>query len=142
MNCQVHQFELEIQNEDLRVAQIRLIEAHAKYFDLYEFAPVGYLMVDDCHKITQANHAATKLLGVDRSLLIGVRLERFIAAECRDDLYLHLAALAASTTLAFGTTIHRADGSRRVAHIESVAIKTGGSNVFYSRRDKDDVTAR
>ena len=50
-----HQIELELQNEDLRLAHRSLEESRRKYTDLYEFAPVGY-------RITSYNVCYTKLL--------------------------------------------------------------------------------
>ena len=52
---QVHQIELEIQNEELRTAQLALDEARQKYFDLYNLAPVGYITLSEDGLITGAN---------------------------------------------------------------------------------------
>ncbi|TVR64888.1 MAG: PAS domain S-box protein [Candidatus Competibacteraceae bacterium] len=84
----VHQIELEIQNEELRRAQVKLDVARSRYFDLYDLAPVGYVTTSDHGLVLEANLTAATLLGVPRNGLIQQPLSRFIFKEDQD-LYYH-----------------------------------------------------
>ena len=81
---QVHEVELEMQNDELRKAQIEMLESRDRYYELYDLAPVGYLTLDPTGKILEANLAATALLGVERARLLGQRLSRFMATRDAD----------------------------------------------------------
>jgi diguanylate cyclase (GGDEF)-like protein/PAS domain S-box-containing protein len=83
----VHQIELELQNEDLRSAQLALERSHARYFELYDLAPVGYLTLSDAGLIEEANLAAASLLGLPRQALVRQPLSRFIRREDLDIYY-------------------------------------------------------
>jgi len=85
---QVHQIELEMQNETLRQAQLALEESRDRYLDLYEFAPVGYLTLGDTGMIIEANLAAAALLGIERQRLIHRPFTSFLSLEDRDHWYL------------------------------------------------------
>ncbi len=84
----VYQTELEMQNEELRRAQLELEASRAQYFDLYDLAPIGYVTLDQQGLIEKANLTAARLLGLERELLIGEPLTRFIAREEQDSYYL------------------------------------------------------
>ncbi len=70
---QVHQIELEMQNEELLQARAELEASLAKYADLYDFAPVSYLTLAADGTIVEANLAAASFFGIERSKLIGIR---------------------------------------------------------------------
>lgn len=84
-----HQVELELQNEELRQAQIELAQSHRRYVDLYDFAPVGYLSLSNKGIIIQANLTAADMLGVTRQTLLHNRLSSFILEEDQDIYYHH-----------------------------------------------------
>ena len=85
---QVHQIELEMQNDELRRTQQELDSAREKYFDLYDLAPVGYFSVSENGLILEANLTAAVMLGKERSHLVGQPLARFINKEYQDLYYL------------------------------------------------------
>ncbi|MBN1432325.1 MAG: PAS domain S-box protein [Methanomicrobiaceae archaeon] len=77
---QVHQIELEIQNEELIQARAEIEEGLQKYTGLYDFAPVGYFTLDNSGTILNINLTGAALLGRERSLLIGRKFHGFISA--------------------------------------------------------------
>ncbi len=89
----VHQIELEMQNEELRNAQAALEISRARYFDLYNLAPMGYCTLSTKGIILEANLTAATLLGIVRGTLIKSRFSRFIHTEDQDIYYLHLKRL-------------------------------------------------
>ena len=85
---QVYRIELEMQNEELRTAQVALDVERTRYQDLYDLAPVGYLTLSPSGEILQCNLKAASLLGSPRSQLVKAPLRRFVAKEDRDAHYL------------------------------------------------------
>jgi len=75
---QVHQIELEMQNEELRKSQAQLEETAARYTDLYDFAPVAYITLGRAGTITQTNPPGASLLGLERTRLLGKPLSFFV----------------------------------------------------------------
>ena len=70
---QVHQIELEMQNEELATASARIENLLVQYTDLYEFAPAGYLSLDRGGVIRRVNLSGARLFGVPRSRLVNRR---------------------------------------------------------------------
>ncbi len=83
----VHQVELEMQNDELRRVQLALEASRARYFDLYDLAPVGYLTASPDGLILEANLCAATLFGVARSALVKRPLSRYIVKEQQDIYY-------------------------------------------------------
>jgi PAS domain S-box-containing protein len=80
---QVHQVELEMQNAELVEARERMEVLLEKYTELYDFAPVGYFSVAANGTILLVNLAGARVLGVERSRLLGRSLEQYVAAKHR-----------------------------------------------------------
>ena len=80
---EVHQAELEAQNENLRVTQAKLQDALKRYTEIYDCGPVAYLSLRPDGEIRQLNLAAATLLGAERSCLVNRCLGQFLEASDR-----------------------------------------------------------
>ncbi|MFL5370406.1 MAG: ATP-binding protein [Myxococcales bacterium] len=80
---QVHQIELELQNEELRRARDELEASATRYSELYDFAPVGYVTLDATSTILEMNLTAATLLGMERARLIGQRFASWLTPGSR-----------------------------------------------------------
>jgi len=135
----VHQIELELQNEELRRTQVELDGTRERFADLYDFAPIGYCTLDGQGMILEANLTAATLLGVDRSLLAGQTLNRFIVKADADSYHLHRKRLLESgEPQALDLRLVKPDGTLFWAHLEA-AVETGTPGL---RLMLSDVTAR
>ena len=86
---EVHQIELEMQNEELRRVQGDLEASRMRYFDLYDLAPVGYMTVAESGLVLEANLTIAALLGVHRSALLDHPIYDYIHPEDQDQYYLY-----------------------------------------------------
>jgi PAS domain S-box-containing protein len=81
---QVHQVELEHQNEELRIAQVELEVSRNKYVNLFDFSPTPYFTLDQDGVIEEVNLSAGKILGFERKKLIGRKIITFIPTDARE----------------------------------------------------------
>ncbi|MDD2734974.1 MAG: GAF domain-containing protein [Desulfuromonadaceae bacterium] len=86
---QVHQIELEMQNEELINAQSELATLKARYLHIYDQAPVGFLTVSEQGVVVAANSTVTAMLGVEKHSLLGKPISQFIYGEDRGIYRLH-----------------------------------------------------
>ncbi|MDO9055808.1 MAG: sensor domain-containing diguanylate cyclase [Sulfuricurvum sp.] len=85
----LHQIELELQNEELQRVQIELEDERKRYFDLYELAPIGYCTLDAHGVIVQTNRTAALLLTLEQRDLLQHPFSTFVIAEDQDIYYLY-----------------------------------------------------
>ena len=123
---QVHQIELEMQNESLREAHLALENSWDKYIDLYEFAPVGYLTLTKTAIIEEANLTGAALLGADRHDLVKARFRRFVdpADLLHWDGYF-IAVLHNAEKQKCDLVLRKRDGTCFNARLESLRIDQG-----------------
>ena len=75
---QIHQIELEMQNEEMQRVNSENEYLKNKYFELYELAPAGYLTLDRYGKIFEMNLTASLIFNIERSLMTGKKFTFYI----------------------------------------------------------------
>jgi len=112
--------ELKTQNEELRRAQLDLARLHDRYMELFDSAPVAYLILDSGRVIREVNLTAAALFGAPRKDLIGSHLTKFMDRTAADAYYLHSReAREKGTQQSSEFEFRRADGSRFYGYMES-----------------------
>jgi PAS domain S-box-containing protein len=137
----VHQIELEMQNEELRRAQLALDASRTRYFALYDLAPVGYVTLSARSLVLEANLRACTLLGVPRVALVKQPLARFIVDEDQDLYYMHRKKLfETGDPQAYELRMKQPDGSQVWARVEATLAEGEESEEAVCRVTLSDVT--
>ncbi|MEI6387899.1 MAG: PAS domain S-box protein [Spirochaetota bacterium] len=119
----VHQIELEMQNEELRISTSLLDASRAKYFSFYDLAPVGYLTLSAGGSILESNLTASTMLGEARNVLLARPFKRYILKEDLGDYYLFRKRLSESNdTLALELRMVKMDGTAFWAELNCAMV--------------------
>ena len=146
----VHQIELEIHNEELRRTQEQLDTERARYFDLYDLAPVGYCTLSEKGLILEANLTAATLLSETRDRLVQQPLSHFILKEDLDIYYFlrkqlskthSISTVQTSEPQAYELRMVKKDGTEFWAQLDAIAAR-GADGAPVCRIVLVDVTER
>jgi PAS domain S-box-containing protein len=139
---QVHQIELEMQNDELQSARNEMESELEKYSDLYDFAPVGYFSLDENGRILEANLTGAALLGIDRSRLITQCLPRFVTLASRPVFLSFLEQIFSGPgKRVCEATLLKADGSAFWANFHGTSALSLNSPQRWCRVAVSDITA-
>lgn len=140
---QVHQIELEMQNDELRRAQLQLEESRDRFVDLYDYAPIGYFTLDGNSLILEVNLAGANLLGMERESLIGKPLTSFADKDSRDTFYFHRnQVLETATRHICEIKLVKPDDGWFHAQLESIGIADSEGKFSGLRTAISDITDR
>jgi PAS domain S-box-containing protein len=138
---QVHQIELETQAEELRRTQAELEESRDKYYDLYEFAPVGYLTLTDKELVSDVNLTGAKLLGVPRNKLQKAHFRKFVVPEDSNQWARYFMKVVDSGKKQICIlTIRRSDGSTFPARLEGILVRESSNRAPMLKLTIGDIT--
>jgi PAS domain S-box-containing protein len=126
----IHQIELELQNEELRRVQQDLQISRNLYAELFEFAPVGYFILNRHFLIESANLAGSRILGVESRYLAGKRFMSFVASSDQDVLR-HFISQGGDSRKSCEAKMHRRDGMSFFAELKVTEESTGKGDAKY-----------
>jgi diguanylate cyclase (GGDEF)-like protein/PAS domain S-box-containing protein len=140
---QIHQIELEMQNEELQQAHSALEIARDRYIDLYEFAPVGYLTLSaSTGMIVDINLTGVALLGVERTKLINRRFANYIVDEDKNRWHQHfLQPKQLGDKRTMELTLLRSDNTCFAAYLDCLTIEANDGFLML-RITLTDITQR
>ncbi|KPA10374.1 multi-sensor hybrid histidine kinase [Candidatus Magnetomorum sp. HK-1] len=138
----VHQEELRSQNEDLLKAQAEIERSNQKYQELFDMAPVGYLVINVQQTIHDINQTCAKMLGNYKKFIVGKPLFPFVAKECRDKLYAHFKKVWKVGKAYEEIKFMRSDGSSFPAALESILVCDDTGIPSQCRTTLTDITQR
>jgi chemotaxis family two-component system sensor kinase Cph1 len=125
----VHQIELEIQNQELREAKIKLEDSRRKYFDLYNFAPVGYFTLDKDGIILDVNLTGASLLRVEKLNLQKKAFIQYIDPQYRNKFHHHTRkVLETKTKQTVELKLIKTDNNSFYAQFETININDENGN--------------
>ena len=140
---QVHQIELDLQNDNLQQTQVELEYSRDKYSSLYDFAPVGYFTISDKGIFLEANLTCATMLGIERCSLINKPLSKFIKREDNNKYYryiLHVFEKHEHKTVEL--MMVKKDGTEFYAQLECVVTQDEDENPKTCRAILTDITER
>ncbi|MBE0435534.1 MAG: diguanylate cyclase, partial [Methylomicrobium sp.] len=124
---QVHQIELEMQNEALREARLQSEIALERFTELFDFAPVPYFSLCSKGIIQQANFRSESLLGVERAKLSGQNFAHWVTGVFQLLFKNFLAKVFANTDSHSCEMTLQIGNDQKWVHVEGIADKTGDS---------------
>ena len=80
----IYQIELEHQNHELIQSQVLLQQSNDRYLDLFDNAPIGYMIVDINGLIKNINQTAANLLALSKNEFVGTKITKFIHPDYQD----------------------------------------------------------
>jgi two-component system, chemotaxis family, sensor kinase Cph1 len=137
----VNQIELEIQNKELQATQIRLEDSRHKYFDLYNFAPLGYFTLDKKGIILDVNLTGALLLEVERLKLQKRAFIQYIDPDFRKKFHNHIINVRETgNKQTVELKLLKKDNTSFYTHIETININNENGNFKEFRMTVSDIS--
>ncbi len=140
---QEYQIELEMRNRELVEARQQLDESRNHYLELYDFAPVGYVTLNDKGQIEEINLTGARMLGRERSSLPSEPFMTYVAGNDFDLFLDHLRRCRNADEEVITELSLTARGGREIpVQLVSVPAREAGQPAALFRTAMTDITDR
>lgn len=139
----IHQIELEQQNEEMKRIQNELEISRDRYSDLFNSAPNGYVILESNHRILEINITGARMLGVERAELLNQPFTRFIHPESQDTFYFHFRdLLRTGEAQSCELMLKLSHSGKRHIQVESAPVQSDNQHISSIRSTLIDITHR
>lgn len=139
---EVHQIELEMQNDELRNKQMEIAEARDRYLDLYEYAPIGYFTFDKTGTVVEVNLTGANLIGLPRARLIGRPFTLFVEQEFINSFLTHLKKVFSNEVAQTTELKMKQQGKKPSVYVSLRSLAIQGREGLRCRSTAMDITER
>ena len=141
-SLRVHQEELRTQNEDLLIAQEEITRSHRTFRDLFDFAPIGYFLVDINGLVQEINLTGAAMIGRHRDIITGKPLFLFIQQDCREVLNSHLRKLWSGHRDSTEVVLTKGGGETLDVELFSLPVVDEQERITHARVAATDISRR
>jgi PAS domain S-box-containing protein len=143
MYVDMQHVELEMQNTAFQKSYQELEKSQAKYFNLYNFAPLGCFTLDRTARILELNATGATLLGMEKQHVVGTLFSQYVDRDSHESFYLHLRQVFQSQHCqACELRLVKKDGSQIPVKLESILVEEENGNSGRCRIAISDISER
>jgi len=139
---EVHQVELEMQNEELRRKQAEIADVRDRFLDLYDFAPIAYFTFDETGRVLEVNLAGANLAGLPRARMIGMPFTSFLADEFLNSFHAHLKKVFSSQVAQTDELRIKQWGKKSFVYVSIQSLAVQSDKGMRCRSTATDITER
>lgn len=115
-------------NKDCSGTRMRMQQLLRNFYDLYEYAPCGYLSINRDCLITSVNTKATGWLGFSKDELIGKHLPDFLTQESKDIFHQGIESLTGSRSCKLELTLDCKENRSFPVTLNSLAVEPANTS--------------
>jgi len=141
-SLRVHEEELRTQNDDLIAAQKEITQSQRKYLDLFDFAPIGYFLMDTLGVIQEVNLTGAGMIGRHRESINGKPFLLYVESAYRPILDSHLRQIWQGQSASAEVVFKQVNADSLPVELFSIPVRNESGQIVQSRTAATDISKR